>query len=263
MILTSRYGIPIVASIWKSLAAHEGPRVATNVRFTEEGVLVSVGSDEKIRHWDVAAMREIQVLKTELRGPSAAVLLKGGTAAYLGRDQERGGGTLGFSNLRTGEHTQLGDLYFDDLCCVAADDDAGLLAMGGLATYLVSIPHRQVLTQVGQSLRVHALAFVPGQQTLVTAGQEGSVRLWSCVNPAQASVLLEEGSPAQCLDLQQSTLAIGRADGTITIWDLAQRALDPTVRRHLPAVTSLRISHDGELLYSGSSDGTILCWKLP
>jgi WD40 repeat protein len=58
------------------------------------------------------------------------------------------------------------------------------------------------------------------------------------------------------------TLATGREDGAIKLWNLQTGTLKTTLKGHLSAVSTLALSRDGKTLASGSADETIKVWNL-
>ena len=59
------------------------------------------------------------------------------------------------------------------------------------------------------------------------------------------------------------TLISGGEDGTIKLWQLQTGELIRTLTGHTYGVKSLAICPDGQTLVSGGGDGTIKLWKLP
>ncbi len=63
-----------------------------------------------------------------------------------------------------------------------------------------------------------------------------------------------------CVALDERHLAIGLRDGSLQVWRREPWSLAHTLRGHLGAVTALHL--DGDRLYSGARDGTVVCWQL-
>uniref|UniRef100_A0A7N6BZ40 Striatin N-terminal domain-containing protein n=1 Tax=Anabas testudineus TaxID=64144 RepID=A0A7N6BZ40_ANATE len=81
---------------------------------------------------------------------------------------------------------------------------------------------------------IRALTFHPSQAVLLTASEDGTLKLWN-LNKAMHS------KKNAALDVEPIY----------------------TFRAHSGAVLSLTMGEDGESCYSGGLDGTIRCWKMP
>jgi WD40 repeat protein len=55
-------------------------------------------------------------------------------------------------------------------------------------------------------------------------------------------------------------LAIGNDNGHVILWDIAEGKQIRNLVGHTGAVTGLAFSEDGNLLASGSLDGTVVLW---
>jgi WD40 repeat protein len=58
-----------------------------------------------------------------------------------------------------------------------------------------------------------------------------------------------------------SYLAVGSADNSITVWDVRSAKLLRTITKHTSYVRSLAWSPDGRLLASGGGDGSVFLWE--
>jgi WD40 repeat protein len=56
------------------------------------------------------------------------------------------------------------------------------------------------------------------------------------------------------------TFALGRDDGTILLWDVAQGKEFDTINAHADLVGALSFSANGRLLASGSRDESVKLW---
>lgn|SRR3990167_548591 len=57
-------------------------------------------------------------------------------------------------------------------------------------------------------------------------------------------------------------LAVGCNDGRVIIWDFDTKNIGRNLIGHLQCITSIGWSHDDRLLYSSSSDWTIIIWDV-
>lgn len=97
---------------------------------------------------------------------------------------------------------------------------------------------------------------------LVSTGQDASIRIWDAAS-GRALRLLEDpaigwGIKAAFAPGGQS-IAVGTRQGSILIWEPARARLR-VLKGHLADVLSLQFLHEGKILISQSSDGTVRSW---
>ena len=98
---------------------------------------------------------------------------------------------------------------------------------------------------------------------LATAGEDGTLRLWSRKTREQLAMFHPSGDAgAACSAVAISPCsrraAGGYADGTVRIYDLVRLAAEAEFRPHDGAVTAAAFSTDGAVLISGSSSGLLV-----
>lgn len=155
---------------------------------------------------------------------------------------------------------------------VAFDPAGEILACGGDGTqgpgghgHLTAwhVSSRRPAGSLAVPARVVAIAWAP-DGIVLAALEDGLVIGW---DPRTASVVRRMGAPgagaahAIAADARGSRVAVGHADGTITLCDA--RSLEPrTSLRGRGDVADLAFSPDGRLLASASSAGEIITWDL-
>ena len=123
---------------------------------------------------------------------------------------------------------------------------------------------------VGEAVRVRvfvtAIVFSPDGSQLITASQDGTVRLWSAADGKLLNVLY--GHMGSLWDLALSPdgtlLAAGGDYGSIRVWRLEDGASLNLLT--IPVgewISSVAFSPDGKLLASSSFDQTVWLWGIP
>ncbi len=111
---------------------------------------------------------------------------------------------------------------------------------------------------------VNAVAITADGQTLASASDDQTIRLWDLPTGKARSILRGHGNFVKSIAFhptQPQILASGSKDRTIKLWDIQTRELLQTLTQHQQAVNALSFSPDGEILGSGSADKTIILWQ--
>lgn len=145
------------------------------------------------------------------------------------------GGALGFSSdVFIMDAVGGGDMNLGELAdlTVANDNDLSMDMQDNREEFKKTWNSRFTLRSHFDAIR--ALTFHPSQAVLLTASEDGTLKLWN-LNKAMHS------KKNAALDVEPIY----------------------TFRAHNGAVLSLTMGEDGESCYSGGLDGTIRCWKMP
>ncbi|TQM64261.1 AAA family ATPase [Humibacillus xanthopallidus] len=102
---------------------------------------------------------------------------------------------------------------------------------------------------------------------LVSAGDDGSIRLWDLTVGREVRRLLGHGTAVLSIAATPDGLRVlsGAQDGSVHVWDLGKHPLavsTPAPPRHTAAVTAVAVGDDGTVAVSVGADGSVLRWDL-
>lgn len=202
----------------------EARRVHRVVVSPDDTVLVAGGLDGAVYLWDLASRMKIATLRNR-------------------------------EHLRTGHGSLTGALAFsEDGAWLAAGHFDGAVYLWDVAAGLeldVRLHHDGAVT---------GLAFVPGGQTLITAGADATVRFYelpALLRRDARRVLRRQPDAATCLALGKAGRVVitGHANRALRVHDTADCRLVATLHGHRTPVAA--VSARGSLVASGGRDGSV------
>jgi hypothetical protein len=109
---------------------------------------------------------------------------------------------------------------------------------------------------------VTGVAVSPDGKLVVTAGVDGTARLWDPANGKQLRVLKgHEGRVTAVAFARDGSLVVtGAADGIVRLWDATKGDLLNQLRGHAGQIRVLAVSGDGRRIASGGFDKTVCLW---
>jgi RNA polymerase sigma factor (sigma-70 family) len=194
------------------------------VTFSPDGKSLAVlRADGVARVWDLATLKERSAFRAHKMSATAAFSADGKTLSTFGHDEPVKQWDVATGRLLAAQRTEL------------------------RATWNVafSADGRQV-----------AATSVGGDGIQVCDAATGRVRA------ACPSQLRRESPTVAAFAPDGKTVAVGSADGTVRLWDLASGAMRATFLEHQAQITSLAFTADGRALASADGEGFVKVWSL-
>ena len=132
---------------------------------------------------------------------------------------------------------------------------------------LAAAAHPGIAALTGHTDRIHAMAFSPDGNTLVTGSYDGTVRLWDAATHRQIGAPLA-GHDGKIYSVAFSphgkVVASGADDGIVRLWDAAtHRQIGAPLAGHDGEINSVAFSPDGKTLATGGADdGMVRLWDV-
>jgi WD40 repeat protein len=264
--------LDVIAQSDRGVLATPGESV-DGVAFSPGGkTLATVGSDGRIRLWDVATHRQIGApMSADSKYVNAVAFSPDGKTLATGSDD----GTARLWDVSTQQ--QIGAPMTADSSFVVAvvfSPDGKTLATGswdGTARLWDVATHRQIGAPMSaDSKHVIAVAFSPDGKTLATAVEnDAGTWLWDVATQQQIQSLFFSNVAvvAVAFSPDGKTLATGSADssgaGMARLWDLGiQQQIGAPMTADSSFVVAVAFSPDGKLLATASQDDTARLWNV-
>jgi WD40 repeat protein len=147
---------------------------------------------------------------------------------------------------------------------IVATGDEGLKAMERAKEIEKTDPSLFVQVLTGHTAAVAAVAVTPDGKTLVSAGNDNSVRVWDAATAKLLKSLEGHtswvGSVVTTPDNNRAITAGG--DGLVRVWDIKAGRQVEGLDAHRLVIRGLAISADGKSLVSGGNDKACRLWDL-
>ena len=114
----------------------------------------------------------------------------------------------------------------------------------------------------GDEYTVFAVALTPDGKTIVSGGEDKTIRLWDTSGKpiGQPFKGHQDRVNSVALTPDGKTIVSGGEDKTIRLWDTSGKPIGQPFKGHQDGVNSVAFSPDGKSIVSGSEDKTIRLW---
>jgi len=159
------------------------------------------------------------------------------------------------------------DTNYDPVSTVAFSPNEQFLATNNMLEPDVIIWQangRKYLTLNGHAAgtSVNVIVFSPDYRTVITAGEDGSIKFWDIYSNIQMTYAGHDSYiNSVTFSPDGSTLATASADLTAKVWTINGQELQ-TLAPHSGAINDIAFSPDGNQLLTGSDDSTAILWNL-
>lgn len=111
---------------------------------------------------------------------------------------------------------------------------------------------------------IWSATFSPDSQNLLTAGGDGTVRIWSAADGNPLKTLIGRGAAVSnaVYSPDGTLIASAAADGAATLWSTEQGKALHTMEGHQSAVTSIKFREDGQWIATAGEDGAASIWSI-
>jgi WD40 repeat protein len=253
---------------------------ARTIALSPDGKLLATSSSKQssVQLWSVATRQQMGTLPLD-RGETGEALAFSPNGSLLAVGET--GGHVRLWNM-TSRQAVRSEMTCEDLCyAIKFSPDGRNLATGGFSSirlWDVSTNRPVARPLTGQTSGIYTMSFSPDGATLVSGSGDGRVWLWRIGNKSKISgsqiegknVLLARSPPEQrgaagacAFSPDGKTLAIGYRNGTIHLWNVAERQrLGAPLNSKSGLITELAFTASGRGLVSVGGSGTAQLWNV-
>jgi WD40 repeat protein len=238
-----------------------------SVNFSQDGsLLVTVAENQVVRIWSMPEGREVITLDQFLAPvtyatftPDTGKLICGYGDGHLEIIQIDDGVILFNAPGHSYEVNQI--LLSSDGTHVLTASDDRVIKIWELKDNRL----RKGQTLSGHTMLVTDIALLPDEQSLVSVSNDGTLRWWNSRDGTEIRSQSHDNgvqSRSVAASPHAPLIATGTVDGLLHLWDAETGTLLRSLKGHSGAINVLTFSPDGSTMVTGSSDRTIVLWRL-
>ena len=249
-----------------------GTTAIENVLFSPDGRTLAISEFNTVMLFDAATgtllhtidghVGRHQDVESMAFSPDSSILATGSVHALLEK------GELFLWDVATGQQKTNFTKHVGNVYSLSFSPDGKILAAGSDDTvHLMDVATGEISNTFPRKGRnVYSLNFSPDGKILAT-GSDDKVRLWDVATGTIRTTfdtIFQEHTPniwSVKFSPDGKTLAASIYN-TVHLWDVATNDIKTVFKGHIDDVYSVSFSPDGRTLASGSSDGTVLLWKI-
>ncbi|MFO0903682.1 MAG: serine/threonine-protein kinase [Pirellulales bacterium] len=244
-----------------SFDKHAG-RVAS-VALSSDGVTVVSAGTDGLKLWSIETLQEIRPLKGHDGVAYGVAFSPDGTQFVSGGDD----GQVRLWSTEDGREIAVLSAHPSSVHAVSWSLDGRHIATGAADSIIRILNPKTGRTECEfkghKAARVRSVAFHADSRRLVSAGDDGTARIWDVVEGPYITTLRGHSDQVSAVALSPNGQLVASAsqDNTVKIWDRPSGEVLVTNKAHSKEVYSVAFSPDGKQIVSRTIDGDIRVWE--